>query len=185
MRGKLDKSTFDNSWYDPEGGALKRMLWYFVNTLFFLNPLIPFYGIKIRLLKAFGAQIGYRCVIKPGVNIKYPWRLEVGDYVSIGENVWIDNLGKVTLADHTTISQGALLLTGNHNYKSTSFDLMVGTIDLEEGVWIGAKSVVCPNVVCKSHSVLTVGSVATADLKAYTIYAGNPAKAVKERQLTN
>jgi putative colanic acid biosynthesis acetyltransferase WcaF len=78
-----------------------------------------------------------------------------------------------------------MLLCGNHNYKKSSFDLMGGKIILEEGAWIGAQTVVCPGVVCKTHSILTVGSVATSELKAYTIYQGNPAKAVKERVISN
>jgi putative colanic acid biosynthesis acetyltransferase WcaF len=57
------------------------------------------------------------------------------------------------LAIIPVFSQGALLLTGNHNYKRSSFDLMVGEIILEEGVWIGAKSIVAPGVTCGSHSV--------------------------------
>jgi putative colanic acid biosynthesis acetyltransferase WcaF len=79
------------------------------------------------------------------------------------------------------ISQGALLLTGNHNYKKKTFDLMVGKITLADGAWIGAKSVVCPGVACGSHSVLAVGSVAVKDLKPYFIYQGNPAVPVRER----
>ena len=82
---------YDNSWYRP-GGAVKRLLWYFVNVLFFLNPFNPFSGIKVRLLRLFGAQVGVGVNIKPNVNIKYPWLLEIGDYSWIGENVWIDNL---------------------------------------------------------------------------------------------
>jgi putative colanic acid biosynthesis acetyltransferase WcaF len=76
-----------------------------------------------------------------------------------------------------------MLLCGNHDYKRSTFDLIVGNIMLEDGVWIGAKSVVCPGVVCRSHSVLSVGSVASAPLDAYGIYRGNPAVKVKERTM--
>jgi putative colanic acid biosynthesis acetyltransferase WcaF len=74
-----------------------------------------------------------------------------------------------------------LLLTGNHNYKTTSFDLTIAEIILEDGVWIGAKSIVCPGITCKTHSVLSVGSVATKTLEAYSIYQGNPAVKIKDR----
>jgi putative colanic acid biosynthesis acetyltransferase WcaF len=139
----------------------------------------------VFLLRVFGAQIGTGVVIKPAVNIKYPWRLKIGNHVWIGEQVWIDNLENITIGDHVCISQGAMLLCGNHNYKRTTFDLLVGKIVLEDGAWIGAQTVVCPGVTCKSHSLLTVGSIATSNLNAYTIYQGNPAVAIKERVISN
>ena len=133
------------------------------------------------ILRGFGAKIGIGVMIKPAVNIKYPWLLSVGNHVWIGESVWIDNLVEVSIGDNACLSQGAMLLTGNHDYTSTVFELEVKKIKIEEGVWIGARAVVCPNVVCKSHSVLAVNSVATKDLEAYSIYQGNPAQFVKER----
>jgi len=119
--------------------------------------------------------------LKPSINIKYPWKLSIGDFSWIGEKVWIDNLGEVDIGKNVCISQGAMLLTGNHDYKKQGFDLMVGKIILEDGVWIGAESLVCPGVVCATHAVLAAKSVATQDLSAYQIYQGNPAHIVKER----
>jgi putative colanic acid biosynthesis acetyltransferase WcaF len=180
---KTNLDKFDNTWYNSNAGKLKMLIWYFINVLFFMNPLQPLSFIKVFLLKCFGAKIGKGVVIKPSVNIKYPWRLVVGDYCWIGENVWIDNLANISIGNNVCISQGVMLLTGNHNYKKHTFDLIVGEIRLEDGVWIGAKSVVCPNVVCRSHSILSVGSVANRELEAYTIYQGNPAMKVRERTI--
>lgn len=178
---ETDLSSFNNSWYRP-GNKLKIILWYFTNAIFFLNPLFPFMGAKRFLLRLFGAKIGKGVIIKPDVNVKYPWKLIIGNYVWIGEKVWIDNLANVTIGDNVSISQAAMLLCGNHNYKRTTFDLSVKEIVIENGAWIGAQSVVCPGITCKSHSILTVGSVATKDLEPYKIYQGNPAKFVRERE---
>ena len=152
-----------------------------MNAVFLQNPVVPFSSIKVFLLRTFGAKIGKNVVVKPNVNIKYPWNLTVGDNSWIGEKVWIDNLGKVTIGKNVCLSQGAFLLCGNHDYKKETFDLMVKEIILEDGVWIGAKAVVCPGVTCKSHSVLAVGSIATSDLESYSIYQGNPAVKIKVR----
>ena len=179
---KTNLSSFNNDWFQPGASVFKRSLWFIVSACFFKSA-CPFNGLKIFFLRLFGAKIGKGVVVKPSVNIKYPWRLTIGDFVWMGENVWIDNLANVTIKDNVCISQGAMLLTGNHNYKKVTFDLMIGEILLEEGVWIGAKSVVCPNVTCYSHAVLSVGSVAVQNLEAYHIYQGNPAKKVKERIL--
>ncbi|WP_455636728.1 WcaF family extracellular polysaccharide biosynthesis acetyltransferase [Parabacteroides sp.] len=178
---KTDLSHYDNSWYNPGGETLKRILWYFTNALFFINPLNPFSGIRVCLLRLFGAKIGKKVVIKPGGNIKYPWNLSIGDYSWIGENVWIDNLTHVTIGSNVCISQGAMLLCGNHDYKRPTFDLMVKSIVIENGAWVGAQSTVCPGVTMHSHSVLAVGSIASKDLMPYSIYRGNPAVKVAER----
>ena len=143
----------------------------------------PFSGIRIFLLRLFGAKIGKGVVVKPGVNIKYPWNLSIGNYTWIGENVWIDNLTHISIGNDVCISQGAYLLTGNHDFSKKTFDLMVKPITIEDGVWIGAKVIVCPGVTAESHAVLTAGSVATKNLAAYTIYSGHPAAAVKERSI--
>ena len=177
---KVDLSKFDNSWYKP-GNLVKRLFWYFT-SLCFLKCSFPWpNSLKIIILKLFGAKLGKYINIKPCVNIKFPWFLEIGNNVWLGENCWIDNLGEVKIGDNVCLSQGAMLLTGNHNYKKESFDLIVGEIVLEDGVWVGAKAVVCPGVTMHSHSVLSVGSVLTKDAEAYGIYRGNPAVKVKER----
>ncbi len=179
---KTDLSKYDNSWYYP-GRKVVCIVWYFVNVLFFISPIIPLSRVKIWLLRLFGAKVGRGAVIKPGVNIKYPWKLVIGDYSWIGEDVWIDNLEQVIIGSNVCISQGAMLLTGNHDYKKSSFDLITREITLEDGVWIGAKSIVGPGVRCGSHSILAVGSFTSKDLEAYGIYQGNPANKIRERQI--
>ncbi|MDY3847439.1 MAG: WcaF family extracellular polysaccharide biosynthesis acetyltransferase [Prevotella sp.] len=180
---KTNLSRYDNSWYNTGGGALKRLMWYFCNVMIMKNGWIPSPAIKAMALKAFGARLGKGVVVKPCVNIKYPWNLEVGDYTWIGENVWIDNLVKVKIGCNACLSQGAMLLCGNHNFKKETFDLIVGEITLEDGCWIGAQSTVCPGVTCHEHSVLAVNSVASKDMEAYGIYRGNPAVKVGERKI--
>lgn len=180
---KIDLSTYDNSWYQTGGSKIKMLVWYFVNELCMNSGWLFVSSIRRSILRIFGAKIGEGVIIKPHVNIKYPWKLSIGNNCWIGENVWIDNLAEVTIGDNVCISQGAMLLCGNHNYKKTTFDLMIGEIKLEDGAWICAKSVVCPGVTMKSHSILTVGSMATKDCEAYSIYQGNPAVKIKEREI--
>lgn len=179
----VDLSKYDNSWYDTGAGALKRTLWYFANIFFLMNPALPISGIKVWILRLFGAEIGKNVVIKPSVNIKYPWNLKIGDNTWIGEKVWIDNLVTTSIGSNCCISQGAMLLCGNHNYKKEAFDLIVDKIIIEDGCWVGAKAMVCPGVTMHSHSVLSVMSVANRDTQAYGIFCGNPAIKIREREV--
>ena len=176
-----DLSRFDNSWYKHGRSAPIRLAWILCNALFFVNPLLPFSRIKVYLLRLFGAKVGAGVIIKSQVSIKQPWFLDVGNHVWIGEQAWIDNLTWIRIADDVCISQGVMLLTGNHNYKCPTFDLIVGGIYLEEGSWIGARSVVCPGVTVEAGAVLSVNSVATKNLEAGFIYQGNPAEKIRER----
>ena len=169
---KVDLASFKNKEFNP-GSFLKRTLWYYVNLIFFNNGWFPFYGLKIFWLKLFGATIGVNVLIKPYVNIKYPWLLSIGDNVWIGEQVWIDNLAKVIIGNNVCISQGALLLCGNHNYKLPTFDLIIKEIVLEDGVWVCAKAIITQGVVCKSHSVIGVGAIITLDTEPFTVYSSN------------
>ncbi len=179
---KTNLAAYDNSWYRP-GPVVKRVCWYVFASVFFHTSLFPFSSVKVFLLRLFGARVGKKVVIKPRVIIKYPWFLSIGDNSWIGENVWIDNLGMVTMGNNVCLSQGCLLLSGNHDYSKPGFDLMVKSIVLEDGVWIGAKSIVCGGVVCRDHSVLIAGSVANQVMEGYSIYRGNPAVKVRERRM--
>jgi putative colanic acid biosynthesis acetyltransferase WcaF len=182
---KVDFTHYDanNKFYGTSIGAskTKQLLWFLLGPLFIRNPLIPFSGFRKWVLELFGASIGVEARIRPGVQIKFPWKLKMGDHVWLGENCWIDNITDVNIGSHVCISQGAMLCTGNHNYNSPAFELMMKPIVLEDGVWIGAKAIVCPGITAQTHSMLTAGSVATRDMDAYGIYQGNPAVLVKNR----
>lgn len=174
--------TFNNSGYRPRN-LIIRSAWYLVNIIL-LKSNIPYpYCLKRMILRFFGARVGKGVVIKPNVNIKYPWFLAIGSHSWIGEGVCIDNLGQVSIGNNVCISQWACILTGNHNYSKTTFDLMINPVVIEDGAWVGAKSIVCPGVTIKTHSVLTVGSVATQDTEQYGVYQGNPAQLIRQRKI--
>ncbi|MEY2648539.1 MAG: colanic acid biosynthesis acetyltransferase WcaF [Bacteroidota bacterium] len=184
---KVDLTHYDahNKAYATSIGAskIKQWLWFFCSPLLIRNPLIPFSGFRKWVLALFGASIGIEARIRPGVKIKFPWKLRMGDHVWLGEDCWIDNITDVIIGSHVCISQGAMLCTGNHNYHSSGFELISKSIILEDGVWIGAKAIVTSGVRAYSHSMLAAGSVATRDMLAYGIYQGNPANHIKSRTI--
>jgi putative colanic acid biosynthesis acetyltransferase WcaF len=181
---QTDLSKFDVGGYKA-GPRFKVFIWYFINYYIF-NSAFPWpYKVKTALLRMFGAEVGQGLVIKTKVRIKNPWRLKIGHHCWIGESVWIDNLEDVTIGNHVSISQGAMLLTGNHDYTISSFPYRLGKIILEDGVWVGAQSVVCPGVTCKSHAILTVNSVASKNLEPWAIYAGNPCVLIRQRKMSS
>lgn len=180
----VDLSTFQNSAFNRGRGKLTEAVWLLVRLFFFqLNPFC-FSSLKCLVLRLFGAKIGKRVVVKPGVKITFPWKLEVGDNVWIGEDCWILNLDFVKIGANVCISQRAMLCTGSHDYKSSTFDLIVKPIVIREGAWITACAWVGPGVQVGPHAVLSPSSVATKDLEPYSIYQGNPAVKIRDREIS-
>lgn len=171
---------FDKGNFDVGASRLKQYTWYFVSQTCFRSGLIPFSTMLVGILRLFGANIGEDVRIKPGIYIRYPWKLVLGDHTWLAD-CYIDNLDFVKIGKNVCVSQQAMLMTGNHDYRSSTFNLITRPIILEEGVWIGARALLTPGVHARSHAVLTAGSTAVKNLNAYTIYQGNPATEVRAR----
>ncbi len=178
---RVDLSRFTSGDYNPGRPFWLRSLWFLVNALFLQNPLNASGKIKIALLRMFGAQIGVGVVMKPGVNIKSPWLLKIGDHSWIGENVWLDNLVPITIGNHVCVSQDAYFCTGNHDWSDAAFSYKLGEIHVEDGAWICARATLLPGVRVQSHAIVAGGAVLTKNALPYTIYAGNPAVEVRKR----
>jgi putative colanic acid biosynthesis acetyltransferase WcaF len=155
-------------------------MWLLVQWLL-VSSWIPGAAHRRWLLRAFGADIGERVNIKPGVRVKFPWRLSIGKHSWIGADVWIDNLAQVTIGPNCCISQGSYFCTGNHDWSQQTFDLVARAIRVETGAWVAAHSIVGPGVVIGEGAVLGLGSVATKDLRPWTVYQGAPAVPVRAR----
>ena len=111
------------------------------------------------ILILFGAKIGKSVRLSPGIKIKMPWRLYIGDYSWIGEDVWIDKLSIVKIGNNVCISQGAYFCTGNHDFKKVSFNLICESIIVESESWIGSKVIIGPGNTIGKGSVIKMGSI--------------------------
>jgi putative colanic acid biosynthesis acetyltransferase WcaF len=171
---------YDNSSFDRGRSKWQEMLWLLVQWLL-VSSWIPGATHRRLMLRLFGARIGKSVNIKPRVRVKFPWRLAIGDHTWIGEDVWIDNLADVTIGSHCCISQGAYLCTGSHDWATPDFALIVKPIRIENQAWIAARSVIGPGVSVGEGSVLSLASLASDNLPAWSICAGVPATVVKGR----
>lgn len=192
MHSTLERiETEEKQWVDlsrPDNSELIRgrakwieALWILFASPILASRVIVSSRLRVFLLRLFGAKIGTNVYMKPGVRVKFPWYLTIGDHCWIGEDVWIDNLAQVSVASHVCISQGVYLCTGNHDWSVPNMRLFCRPITLKAGCWLGARSVVCPGITVHEGAVLSVGSVATEDLSPFHIHAGNPAVPIRRR----
>ena len=164
---KLDQ--FSNPAFQRGRPRWLEALWILVAGMTF-STWLPGSGWRCTLLRLFGAKVGRGVIIKPGVRIKFPWRLSVGDFSWLGENVWIDNLDQVTIGSHCCISQGAYFCTGSHRWDKETFDLVTRPIVIEDQCWVAAMVHLAPGVIVRKNTVLGMGLQATGEYDADSVY---------------
>lgn len=174
---KLD--SFESSLgLDRGASKFKEIVWYIVKWMIFLSAFPFSSSLKAKILRLFGANVGSRLVIKPRVNIHFPWKLTIGDNVWIGEETFLLNFELLTIGNNVCISQRAFLCGGNHDYRDPAMKYRNGPITLNDGCWVGASVFVGPDVVIGIDSVIAAGSIITKSVPENRIFRGNPAVSV-------
>jgi putative colanic acid biosynthesis acetyltransferase WcaF len=176
-----------NDLFDPNNGLNRgrsfwfEAAWYAVKCVCFLPPWPVPSAIKRVILRYFGARIGRGVVIKPRVNIHLPWKLTVGDFSWIGEEVFILNFEQVAIGAHCCISQRAFLCTGNHDFRQPDMRYRNEPIFIGDGAWVGAQSFIAPGVMIGNEAVITAGAVVITNQPAQEVCSGNPCLPRKHR----
>ncbi len=160
-----------------------RALWNIAYFVFFRYSPTPFFKYRILILKAFGAKCKFDARVYPSARIWNPKNLVMGKNSCIGQNVIVYNVDLVTLNSGATVSQNSHLCTASHDYNKLNHQLVIGPITLSEKSWVSADCFVGPDVTISKFSVCLARSVVVSDTIASGVYAGNPAKLLKERSL--
>lgn len=155
----LDLARFRAPRIAGNRGPLWRAAWYLVNATVFQGALLGLLPsqLKAALLRAFGAKVGRGFVCKPRVNIKYPWFLELGDHVWLGEGVWIDGLAPVRIGSNVVISQGCYVGNGNHDWSRPDFPFFAEPIAVGDGVWLTAFQQILGGAFVPAHHAVVGG----------------------------
>jgi putative colanic acid biosynthesis acetyltransferase WcaF len=175
LKTRLD--TFDPAiGFSRQRPAFVFAVWYLVKRLFFLTSVPWPSGLKATILRLFGATVGSNLVIKPRVNIHFPWKLVLGSNVWIGEEVVILDFESVTIGSNVCLSQQVFLCAGSHDFRDPSFRYRNAPIAIGDGVWLQAGVFVCPGVVIGAETVVCARSFVKASLPENTICSGNPSE---------
>jgi putative colanic acid biosynthesis acetyltransferase WcaF len=163
--------------------AIVVQLWWIVQ-FFLIKPSPQFmYAWRRFWIQLFGAQIGKQVLIRPSVKVTYPWKLKIGDYSWIGDDVVLYTLGNIEIGSHTVISQRSYICTGSHDYTSPTFDIYAKAIHIGDQVWIAADVFVAPGVTIGDGAVVGARSTVLHDLPFGMVCYGNPAKPIRSRQM--
>jgi putative colanic acid biosynthesis acetyltransferase WcaF len=170
----------------PDGfrgkSAFTVQLWWLVDALLFQpSPQIAF-AWRRMLLRLFGASIGRQVLLRPSVRVTYPWKLKIGDYSWIGDDVTIYSLGPITIGQHTVVSQGSYLCAGTHDPARVDFPILGPEIVIEDQVWLAAQVFVMPGITIGRGCVVAARSLVSSDLPAGQYCRGSPARVIAARR---
>lgn len=154
---------------------LRRGLWEGVGALLFRVIPRPFWGVRRALLRAFGAKIGAQVHLHPTVRILIPFTLEIGDQTAVGDRAILYGLGPITIGARVTISQGAHLCAGTHDWRDPAMPLIKAPITVGPDAWICAEAFVGPGVTVGQGAIVGARAVAVKDVPADHMALGNPA----------
>jgi len=162
--------------------AIYVQLWWIVETLLFKPSPQVFYKWRCFLLRRFGAEIGKNVIIRPSVTITYPWKVKIGDYSWIGDDVVLYSLGDIEIGSNTVISQKSYICAGTHDYTEIDFPIRGEKIIIEDECWLATDVYVAPGIKIGKGTVVGARSSVFKDLPEGKVCIGSPAKVIKDRK---
>ncbi len=180
----IDLTGYNQSWFVRGRSAWVVILWD-LTWLLLLRPCPqPFYAWKRCIWRCFGAHIGQGVLLRSTVRCNYPWKVTIGDFAWIGEEVWLYALDRITIGAHAVISQQTYLCTGSHELSDPHFSLKTAPIIIGDGAWIALRAVIMPGLTIGAGAVISANALLTKHAQPWTIYRGSPALPCGMRELT-
>lgn len=162
--------------------AFMVQLWWMIEaTVFRLSPQF-LYGWRRFLLRLFGAEVGKGVLIRPTASITYPWKLRIGDWSWVGDDVVLYSLGEIKIGTNCVISQRSYICGGTHNYTKQSFDIMAKPVTIEDECWVASDVFVGPGVRIGRGAVVGARSTVVRDIGEMEICVGNPPRQIGHRR---
>ncbi|MHB1155513.1 MAG: DapH/DapD/GlmU-related protein [Phycisphaerales bacterium] len=181
MQTKDQRSRYSSPW--SKWSRVKWLAWRMTWLLLFRPTLKPCKRWRNFLLRLFGAKITGRPFVSPSAIIYMPWHLTLEDHACLGPGAEVYNLGHVTLKARCTVAQQVYLCAGTHDFSDPKLPLVVGTIEIGEDAFIGARALILPGVHVGAGCVVGAGAVVTRNTPEWMICAGNPARPIRKRQM--
>ncbi|WP_195695124.1 putative colanic acid biosynthesis acetyltransferase [Priestia megaterium] len=178
---KIDLSNYNQSLYSRGRNGFIVVLWWFIQGTIFRYSLHNMYQWRNNLLRLFGANIGQGVKVRASANFTYPWKVSIGDYSWIGDNVQFYSLDEIHIGSNCVVSQESYLCTGSHNIKDPHFGLMTKPIVIKDGAWVASDVFIYPGITINEMAVVAARSTVIKDIPANEVHAGSPAKYVKKR----
>lgn len=172
----VDLRKYDQSGFDRGRPGLYVLLWWLVQAIAFPLTLHNLNILRCGLLRLFGAKIGKGVVIRPTARFTYPWKVTIGDYSWVGDDVVFYSLDQIHIGEHCVVSQKSYLCTGSHDIQDPKFALKTASIIIGNGAWVATDCFIAPGVKIGANTVIGARSSVFADMPAGQVCLGTPCK---------
>lgn len=172
----IDLRRYNQAWFDRGRPGWFVLLWWLVQAIAFPLTPQPLFGVRRFILRLFGAKIGRGVLIRPTARFTYPWKVEIGNYSWIGDDVVFYSLDRISIGNHCVISQKTYLCTGSHDPLDSTFNLITNPINIGNGVWVAADCFIGPGVNIGANTVVGARSSVFNSLPDSYFCWGSPAK---------
>jgi acetyltransferase-like isoleucine patch superfamily enzyme len=165
---------------------------YLVHGIFFtIYGLVKYFPspigdlLRYWIAKPFMSRLG-KVRIYEGVTLWYPYRIRIGDNVTLNEWVYLSGYGQLEIGDNVLIANRVTILTSSHGFKDKNCfirkqGIESGQVCIKQDVWIGTNATILMGVIIGEGAVIAAGAVVTKDVPPYTIVGGVPARSIGER----
>ena len=181
----VDLRRYDQSWFDRGRPGWYVLLWWLVQAIAFPLTPHPANGLRRRLLQWFGAEIGQGVVVRPTARFTYPWKVAIGDYSWVGDDVVFYSLDRIEVGCHCVVSQKSYLCTGSHNFQDPAFALVTAPITIGNGAWVATDCFIGPGVEVGANVVVGARSSVFSSLPEGQVCWGTPCRPHYPRQMTS
>jgi acetyltransferase-like isoleucine patch superfamily enzyme len=147
----------------------------------------PIEGEVLEALDEGRLTIGEGTLLEPGcwLTLGPHSRIEIGEGCFLNRNTMIAAHERVTIGDHTMLANGCFVGDASHRFDDPDTPITwqgftsKGPVEIGDNCWLGVNCAVTSGVVIGSRSVIGANSVVNADIPAFTIAAGAPAKPIR------
>ncbi|KRK39495.1 sugar O-acetyltransferase [Loigolactobacillus bifermentans] len=131
----------------------------------------------------FGAPLDQATVLNPPFQTDFGAHTFIGKHVFINRDCFFVDLGGVYIEDNALIGPRVMLISvGHHEDPAYRRDLVLKSVRIKQGAWLGANVTVLPGVTVGEHAIVGAGAVVTKNVPANTVVAGVPAKVLRTIQ---
>jgi maltose O-acetyltransferase len=153
-------------------------------SLLVVNRLLrlPGYGFRIWVLERLCSwSVGRGTVIERGTTVTTRGGVTIGADCRINRAVTLDGRGGLTLGDLVNVSEGAMILTADHDVDSESFRWRARPVSVGSRSWIATRALVLPGSELGEGVVVCADAVVKGTVPPFTVVGGVPARPIRQR----